>query len=63
MIHVLNVMKKISFELHECFMIEMSAQLISIPCFDNKSRTISIWPSETAAINGVVWNVWNKSQK
>ena len=54
MIHVLNVMKKISFELHECFMIEMSAQLISIPCFDNKSRTISIWPSETAAINGVV---------
>ena len=38
MIKSLNIMKKeINFEYHECFLIKISLQLISIPGYDNKS--------------------------
>ena len=42
--------------------VKMSLQLISIPDCDNKSLTISVWPSDAETINGVILNVRNEFQ-
>ena len=63
MIKNLNFMKKINFESHECFLIKMSLQLISMPGCDNRSLTISAWPAADAIINGVKSNFQIEFQK
>ena len=59
----LNSMKIIYFEYHECFLVKMSLQLISMPGCDNKSLTISGRPLMDAIINGVVSNFQIEFQK
>ena len=55
--------KNIRFEYHEWFWIKMFLMLILIFGCDNKLSTISVWPLDTAKINGESLNDWFQFQK
>ena len=60
---ILIQLKKVIFEFHESVIFKMSLILISISLCCNNNSIISLWPSDAAQINTVLFNVRVKFHK